>query len=208
MPPTLNYDTLPPGSDIRYELDANAIRIIIPASDIRITFPIDELPLHLRRTILRQSIAHPALFSAAVTALVLCAIQYMSLSSPDRLILTAAVVTFGLAGFALLLHVVYLARRDTLTTARRQFTLIDASPDQLLIESAGPFGAQSHNLDPHQIRAIKVARLPRRPRSNSPTPSPSSFPPRPSTSPPPASTPNSLGSRNPCAIESFAHPDN
>jgi hypothetical protein len=161
----LNYDSLPPGSDIACELDENSIRITIPASDTRITLPPAEIPLEIRRNIRFQSLTHAAI----VATVIIFPVTYLLWTSHlPRDLLTLAVVAFlvfGLAFFALVWRTLYTSRCDTLTAGRRQLTLINATSEKLLIETAGPFGSQSHDLDPRSIRSITLARLPNRPAS-------------------------------------------
>jgi hypothetical protein len=72
-------------------------------------------------------------------------------------VLFAAYLVFCAALFALVLRVQYSARLDAARNALQQSTLIAASSGRIIIESTGPDGASSHDLN-GTIRGFRVGR--------------------------------------------------
>jgi hypothetical protein len=148
--PTLTYDDLPPGSDIRREQVGELLRITIPAS---------EPPPQVLRPLLGRSL----IFGAAVSFFVLLGfgflVSMMIRSNQVRGISSVlAWSAFGVVCVAMMLlaaSVQYFADRHAVEIARQQITLIAATPTRLLVETSGPFGKASYELASQDIDHVR-----------------------------------------------------
>ncbi len=141
---SLTYDSFPPHSTLRRETVGEVMKITAAA---------EEPSAHARRLEMQRAALSAAVLCAALLAGFLLAIsstyrshrQYMG--SALFAVLVAAFVIFCIALFLLLWKTQFASRIAALERALRQTTIIAASPGRLLIETAGPFGQASHDLD-------------------------------------------------------------
>jgi len=150
----LTYDTQPPHSRLKRELRDGVLRIIAEAEEPG--------PLVRRAALLRAAV--PASLICFVVLLVGLAtfggmyqVNRRSMSSAMSLVLITAFVVFCGALFALVWRTQYAARLDACGKALRQNTLLAASPGRLLIESAGPNGSSSLDLN-GTVRSFRLGR--------------------------------------------------
>lgn len=144
MPHVLTYDTLPPHSTLRREISDDVVKITAAA---------EEPGSHAKRIELQRAALSAALLSGALLVGFILAIGstyrahrgYMGAGLFTVLVVAFAV--FCAALFLLLWKMQYASRIDALERAFRQTTILAASPGRLLIETAGPFGQASHDLD-------------------------------------------------------------
>ena len=149
--PTLAYDDLPPGSDIRRVHEAHRIQITVPAADPP-------------RAALKQAALDALAWGAVISApvLLLAAIVFYLGIRANRVsgeLLTLAYAFFAIfcAAIVMLISWVrYGMTADALRAGRLQATIIAATPQRLLIETAGPFGAVSYDLPREKIAAISI----------------------------------------------------
>jgi hypothetical protein len=154
MSHALTYDTQPPHSRLKRELINGVLRIVAEAEEPG--------PLVRRTALLRAAI--PASLICFVVLMVGLAIfggtyqanrRYMD--SSTSLILIGAFVIFCAALFALVWRTQYAVRLDACAKALKQNTLLAASPGRLLVESAGPIGTSTLDLN-GTIRSLRIAR--------------------------------------------------
>lgn len=149
MPHALTYDTQPPHSRVRREIEAGVLKLTI--------LPEEPGPV-IRRLILFRSAIPAALICCGV--LLLCLAVFGGLFLTNRrgfsielmLTLVLAFIIFCIALFAFIWRIQYYTHLDRCRTALKQTTLIAASIGRLIIESAGPGGSASHDL--HDVQAI------------------------------------------------------
>ena len=158
-PPTLAYDDLPPGSDVRREPSADGVslRIIVPAG---------EPPPAVRRRTMLDAFASAAPATAGL--LLLALLLFLAGLRNNRISgvsLTWAWTFFAVFCGALVLLVAWVrfgVTLDALRAGRRQATALAATPDRLLVETAGPFGVAAYDLPAAKIRTLAVTRGPLR----------------------------------------------
>jgi hypothetical protein len=152
-PLPLSYDDLPPGSDIRRVYDGDVVHITVPAG---------ELP-----TATLKQAAHEALAAGAASSwalLLLAGVVFYFGIRINRIsggLLTLAWIFFAVFCAALVMLVCWIRYGvliDALRAGRRQMTVIAASSQRLLIETAGPFGTASYDLPQPLLRRIDIAR--------------------------------------------------
>ena len=152
-PLLLHYDELPSGSDVRREFSSDGVTITVPASEPT-------------AAALRGASAEAMLFAGAAgagAALVgvsvgLAVVEVSRLDAAVRLFAAVLVGVIVLGVVGLLWRGRYAARVDVLGEARRQATVLHARADRLLVESAGPLGAASHDLAAAAITGLQVRR--------------------------------------------------
>jgi hypothetical protein len=156
-PPTLAYDDLAPGSDIRREYSGAG-----DAREVRLTVPAAEPPPPVERGALADSFSSGARATCAVLlfALVLfwTGLQHNRVTG---LPLAWAWGFFAVFCAALVLLVAWVRYRlllDAIRLGRRQMTVLAATPARLLIETIGPFGIASHDVARAEIAAVTVCR--------------------------------------------------
>ena len=155
--PTLAYDDLPAGSDIRREYvgdgDARQVRIIVPAG---------EPAPPVMRIALFDSFASGARTMSAllVLALVLFTIGVRNnrVSGVPLAYAWAFFAVFCAALVLLVAWVRYGLRLDAIRYGRQQMTVLAATPTRLLIETAGPFGIASYDVPREKIAGLSIAR--------------------------------------------------
>jgi hypothetical protein len=156
-PPTLAYDDLPPGSDIRREYsgdgDAREVKIIVPAG---------EPPPAAMKVALFDSFASGA---RASWALLLLSLLLFSIGLRNNRItgvpLAWAWLFFAVFCAALVLLVVWVRygmMLDAIRAGREQMTVLAATPTRLLIETAGPFGVAGYDFSRDKLAAITIRR--------------------------------------------------
>jgi hypothetical protein len=139
----LTYDTFPPHSSLRREVMNGSIKITAAA---------EEPGPRARRVELQRAALGGALLSAALLAAFVLAVASTYLAHRRHMgfwLFTVLVISFAVfcaALFLLLWRAAYAARIEKLERAMRQTTILVASPGRLLVETAGPFGQQSHDL--------------------------------------------------------------
>ena len=149
----LAYDELPPGSDVRREYGAGG--------ELTITAPAGE-PSEAARRAAAQS---TGVSSAAFCAVGLAVLVWVALSTSDAVrrlgggSRLTAVLLFGVVccGIVLLVwKVSYDGRLGLLAEARRQSTVLHATPYRLLVETGGPFGEKSFDVAAGEVVALEV----------------------------------------------------
>jgi hypothetical protein len=155
-PLTLAYDDLPPDSDLRREVSADGVTVIAPAGEVSCTS--------------RRAVAIGAMWWAAVLGTVGVGLltaagavafweNVRRMERPLRLGAEVLYAAFAGGIFAML----WRARRDVwleaLAKGRRQSTILHATPQRLVVETSGPYGAASHVLPRDQIRSIDARPL-------------------------------------------------
>jgi hypothetical protein len=160
---TLAYDDLPPGSDIRRSYDGDTVQITVPAG---------EPPLAVLQQAAYEALASGAISSCAL--LLLAGIVFYFGIRTNRIsgvTLTWAWIFFAVFCAALVMLVCWIRYgllADALRAGRRQTTILAASANRLLIETAGPFGTASHDLPRHTIARIESVDAPMRDHTNRP----------------------------------------
>ena len=157
LAPTLAYDDLPPGSDIRRSYDGDAVQMTVPAG---------EPPLAVLQQAAYEALASGAVSSCALLLLA-CIVFYFGIRTNriSGVTLTWAWIFFAIFCAALVMLVCWIRYgllTDGLRAGRRQTTIIAANPQRLLIETAGPFGTASHDLPREAITRIQFVRAPMR----------------------------------------------
>jgi hypothetical protein len=151
--PTLAYDDLPPGSDMRREPspDGQTIRIVVPAG---------EPPPAMVRAIRFRALAAAAPMSVApliiALALFYSALHNNRISGVPLAWAWLAFWTFCGSLFVLIIWIHYGLLLDALRAARQQQTAIAITPQRLLVETSGPFGDASHDFTPDAIDSLVV----------------------------------------------------
>jgi hypothetical protein len=159
--PTLAYDDLPPGSDIRRSYDGDTVQITVPAG---------EPPLAVLQQAAYEALASGAISSWALLVLA-CVIFYFGIRTNriSGVTLTWAWIFFAIFCAALVMLVCWIRYgllADALRAGRQQTTILAANAQRLLIETAGPFGTASHDLPRDAIARIEFVRAPLRDHSN------------------------------------------
>jgi hypothetical protein len=150
QPQTLSYDDLPPGSDLRRQYGEDG--------SVAITAPAGEPSDAARRAALHSTGVFAALFAAGLMGILGAS---FILDRPPRIdpplrVLAAVLFAVVCGGFFLLAwRAGFTTRLDLLAKARRQTTLLHASPVRLLIETSGPDGDQSIDIPAEKIRWIR-----------------------------------------------------
>ena len=151
-PLALDYDDLPAGSDVRREYDG--------AGGVRVTVPAGEPPAGALRAASQRAMIDAAVVCSAGLVLgilvVTLVIDLRRLGSVERIWAVAAFAALTGGVFLLLWRTRREARAEALRGARRQGTVFDARAGRLLIETAGPYGDESHDLRATSVRSITV----------------------------------------------------
>ena len=156
-PPTLAYDDLPPGSDIRREYlrdgDARQVRIVVPAG---------EPPPPVMRIALFDSFASGARTISALLALALLlftiGLRNNRVSGVPLAYAWAFFAVFCAALVLLVAWVRYGLQLDAIRYGRQQMTVLAATPTRLLIETMGPFGIASYDFPRETMKRLDVVR--------------------------------------------------
>ena len=156
-PPTLAYDDLPPGSDIRREYEGDGA-----ARQVRILVPAGEPPPPAVRVAMFDSFASGARSSWALLlgALLLFAIGLRN-NRVSGVPLAWAWLFFAIFCGALVLLVAWVRyglALDAIRAGRQQMTVLAATPQRLLIETMGPFGIASYDLARERVGGLTIAR--------------------------------------------------
>jgi hypothetical protein len=151
--PTLAYDDLPAGSDIRREYLDRSVRISVPAG---------EPPSGALREAAYAALAGGAAASWALLVLAGAVFFYSvhanRVSGVPLLWARAFFAIFCAAAVMLVAWVRYGVMSDAIRAGRRQATALAAEAGRLIIETAGPFGVASYDLPATRIRSIAPAR--------------------------------------------------
>ena len=143
MTHVLTYDTFPPHSSLRREISAGAIKITAAA---------EEPNPRARRAELQRAAFSGALWSCGLLHAFVLAVASTYLAHRRFMgfwlfvVLVVAFLVFCAALFLMMWRTAYAARIERLEHALRQTTILVASSERLLIETAGPFGQASHEL--------------------------------------------------------------
>ena len=152
--PTLAYDDLPPGSDVRREYR--------PDGSLLITVPAGEVPTPLRRTAAHEAAVSGALLSAAILLVVFGVFVYfVQRNRIGGVALAWAIAFFTIfcaAIVALVAWVRYRIRVEALEAGRQQATVLAVSADRLVAETRGPFGVAGYDLPGNRIAGLEVRR--------------------------------------------------
>jgi hypothetical protein len=154
MTHALTYDTFPPHSSLRREVLNGSIKITAAA---------EEPGAHARRAALQRAACAGALLSGALLAAFVLAIASTYLAHRRYMgfwlfvVLVTAFVVFCGALFLLMWRAAYAARLEKLERAMKQTTILVASPGRLLVETAGPFGQASHDIN--QVLDLRRGKL-------------------------------------------------
>lgn len=153
-PLQLSYDDLPAGSDIHREY--------APDRSVRITVPASDIPPPVRRAAAHRALVVGAALAVPVLLVALVIFAYaVRTNRVTGVPLAWAVAFFGVfcvAMAALIAWVQYGVLVETAQAARRQTTLIHASPARVLVETAGPFGTVGYDLPRDRLLWIGVGR--------------------------------------------------
>ena len=158
-PLPLEYDDLPPGSDIRRDFsdeaaDRKSVYLTVPATD--------DVPT----AVLKQALLD-ALVSSLPVCIVLLVGSYAAFAAGMRINRIAGPTVpwawgffalFCLALVALVAWVRFGVLADALRLGREQATVLAATPRRLVVETTGPFGIASYDLRPEQVRHLAVNR--------------------------------------------------
>ena len=152
-PPVLAYDDLPPGSDIRRELLPGQVKITVPAGG--------------PSPVVRRQTLHAALASGAAASWALLLLAFVAfmiglranrIAGPALVWAWAFFAVFCSALVLLVAWVRYGMMLDALRAGRRQTTIIVATAERLLSETAGPFGVASYDFPAASLRRLSVTR--------------------------------------------------
>ena len=173
--PTLAYDDLPPGSDIRREYDGDGggdgdgdgpvrqVKIIVPAGDP---------PPTVLRVALFDSFASGARASWALVLLAfllfMIGLRNNRVSGVPLAYAWAFFAVFCAALVLLVAWVRYGLQLDAIRVGRQQMTVLAATPARLLIETTGPFGVASYDFPREKIAGLSITRGPIRDDRNLP----------------------------------------
>jgi len=157
LPPTLAYDDLPAGSDIRREYAGDGA-----ARQVRIVVPAGEPPPPVVKVALFDSFASGARASWALLLLAFL-LFWMGLRNNriSGVPLVWAWLFFAVFCAALVLLVAWVRyglTLDAMRAGRRQMTVLAATPTRLLIETVGPFGVASYDFRREKIAALAIGR--------------------------------------------------
>ena len=148
----LAYDDLPPGSDIRREYDGESVQITVPAG---------EPPAAVIKQAAYDALSRGAASSWALLLLAFVAfylgIRANRISGATLLWAWTFFAAFCGALVMLVSWIRYGIALDALRTGRRQATIIAATRERLLIETAGPFGTVSIDLPRERVATIDTA---------------------------------------------------
>ena len=149
----LSYDDLPTGSDIRREYSPGLVRIVVPAGRGQ--------PTGMGQ-LLRDALAWGAASSGPL--LLLAGVLFylgIYLQKIDGLALIYAWLFFVLFCISIVMLMAWVrfgVLGDAVRMGRRQMTALAATPQRLLIETAGPFGNASYDFPADSIRKIRIER--------------------------------------------------
>jgi hypothetical protein len=153
---TLAYDDLPPDSDLRREVSADGLTVIAPAGEVSSTS---------RRAVSIAAMCWAAVLGTAGVGLLTAAgavafwDNVRRMDPPLRLGAEVLYAAFAGGVFAMLWRVRREAWLEALAEGRRQSTILHATPERLVIETSGPYGAASHVLPCDRIRSIDARAL-------------------------------------------------
>jgi hypothetical protein len=149
---TLAYDDLPPGSDIRREYDGHSLQITVPAG---------EPPAAVIKQAAYDALARGAASSWALLLLAFVAFYFgVRANRISGAALVWAWMLFAVFCGALVMLVAWIRFGllvDAIRAGRRQATLIAATRERLLIETAGPFGTMSIDLPRERVGGVRSA---------------------------------------------------
>jgi hypothetical protein len=152
-PQLLTYDDLPPGSDIRRVYDGDSIHITVPAG---------EPPAAVMKQAALDGLAWGATSSWALLLLAFVMFYFgVRANRISGVTLTWAWTFFAIFCAALVMLVSWIRYGmivDALRAGRRQATILAATPQRLLIETSGAFGAASYDLPREQIMRLDIGR--------------------------------------------------
>lgn len=147
----LEYDELPPGSDIKREFAPSGVTITVPAGDV---------PPAALRAASFEAMRFAAGVSTVIMGLgVAAAVAAGELGRMDvrwRLAAMGLTAVIGLGLFALAWRGRYAAKVEALNEARRQATVLHVTPGRLLVETTGPLGSGSHELAKSRVVRVRV----------------------------------------------------
>ena len=150
---TLTYDSLPANSDIRFVYEPDAVHITAPASE--------PSPAVLKQA-LYDSFARGSISSSFLLALSYIGFHFgirtNHVTGPSLVWAWGFFAIFCGALVLLVSWVSYSALIDAVRAGREQMTILVATPQRLLVETVGPFGAVGYNIPSEQIRRIRVTR--------------------------------------------------
>jgi hypothetical protein len=163
----LAYDALPPGSDIRIEQSPELTRITVPGTDLpRMTVPPDpDVPRAVTKQAALDALARGAIHSCPLLVLALIVfyfgIRANRISGATLMWAWGFFAIFCAAIVALIVWVRYGMLMEALRHGRQQMTVIAATQQRLLIETAGPFGVMSLEMPTESIVSLRsvVGRL-------------------------------------------------
>ncbi|MBC8105403.1 MAG: hypothetical protein H7Z14_02340 [Anaerolineae bacterium] len=141
----LTYDTLPPLSHLRREIDEHG--------NVRISVAAGEPGALARRAAMHGTAWISIVWSTLITASLAALLFPMFLANRPQprwlyeILMIAAGVFFS-AMFLLVWWLEFRKRMDDIERASLQMTVVSASPRELLVESVGPFGRISKSLAP------------------------------------------------------------
>jgi hypothetical protein len=150
----LTYDTLPPFSNLRREFDEDG--------HLRISVAAGEPGTLARRAAMYGTAWISVIWSIIITSLLLALLFPMIYSNQVQyqwlqFVLFISGGVFFSAMFLLVWWLEFRKRMDEIERAAMQMTVIDASPDVLMIESVGPFGKVSTTINhPFRIRRHRM----------------------------------------------------
>jgi hypothetical protein len=150
-PAVLAYADLPTGSDIRHEHSPHSLRITIPAGE-----PSAVTLMRTRhRAVIRSALLMfmPLLILAILMSLLLRAHR---VTSAEFFAAFGLFGVFCLAAILLLASTYYFPARRTLTVSHQQMTVLAASDARFVVETAGPYGRESHDIPANDIREMDV----------------------------------------------------
>ena len=149
-PVILNYQDLPPSSNIQRRIEPGHLRFIIPAAP---------LPKPFRRQSYRRNVLPAAFVTAILLILGVFAVRLsfpIQLDLVERLVAVAAFLVFAAALFALIWRTLALREIDLLARSRRHAVAIDANNKRLLVETTGTNANASIHLDAAEIDKIDI----------------------------------------------------
>ena len=152
-PVLLDYDDLPPGSDIRREYDGELVKITVPAG---------EVPAAARRAAAQAALVSGAISSWAFLLLALVVFAYfVRFNRISGTPLTWAIAFFAVfctAIVALVAWVRFGLKLEDLQAGRRQATVMAITHDRLIVETTGPFGIAGYDFPGERVVKVSVGR--------------------------------------------------
>jgi hypothetical protein len=130
----------------------------LPGGGIKITSPAGEIDEPIRRELLGQS----AIFAGGLSSLILilCLVVFGGMLYEHRHLIpwwTGVVfVVFVAALFAFVARLMYGSAMERAERALQQTSILIIEPRRLLLETTGPLGSESRELDPKHIRSVRV----------------------------------------------------